>query len=127
MLRTQTTKFQRFYILGPQIFKYSTMGKGDKKTNKGKRWRGTYGNTRRPTSKRKSQLDLENLAKKEKAAKKESAKSTAKKATPAEKAEPAKKATPAAKKTTAKKTAAPKKATAAKKDSKPKGEEKSDG
>lgn len=58
------------------------MGKGDKKSGKGKRWRGTYGNTR----------------------KRKPSKSTAASAAKTEKAAPKAKKT-AAKKTTARKSA----------------------
>lgn len=47
------------------------MGKGDKKTGRGKRFMGTYGKTRKRRSKRKTQLELANLAKRNSANKEE--------------------------------------------------------
>lgn len=81
------------------------MGKGDKKTAKGKRTMGSYGNTR--PKKKSTPVAVKPAVKKEAAEAKPAAKKTAAKKTTA-KAEPKAKTTaankPAAKKTTTKKT-----------------------
>lgn len=84
------------------------MGKGDIKTGKGKRARGSYGKTRQPVSKKLNQAAQENLKKKaaadKKATKKEAAKPVEAKTAKAETKKEVKKAP--AKKAAAKKAPA---------------------